>query len=290
MIAEDDTRKSSATAPRVESGNGWGVSGYVSEIFRSIQGEGLYVGKPQVFVRTAGCSLRCRWCDTQYSQERSTECVVDGRARTILSNPLEPETVVDHVLRLAGEEKNFDTVCLTGGEPLEQPEFVGEVARPLRKKRMNVHLETNGVHAQALAGVLSCCDVVAMDFKLESAVGTDLTGQHLAFLSCFAGTEFDPAKKCRRTDGDFKRIFIKIVIDPRARRDEFENAVRTIASVSDRFPLVLQPESGALLSGRFRSPNAAGFPSLIEEFFRVAQQSLRNVRVIPQCHKILQVR
>ena len=49
----------------------------VMEVFASFQGEGLYVGQPQVFLRLAGCPLRCRWCDTPGSWATR----MDGQAR-----------------------------------------------------------------------------------------------------------------------------------------------------------------------------------------------------------------
>ena len=52
------------------------TTGYVSEIFCSIQGEGPLVGQRQVFFRTGGCSATCRWCDTVYSKVRSPRCVI----------------------------------------------------------------------------------------------------------------------------------------------------------------------------------------------------------------------
>ena len=56
----------------------------ISEIFYSIQGEGMLVGVPSVFVRTSGCNLRCAWCDTPYTswqpegEERSLDFIVES--------------------------------------------------------------------------------------------------------------------------------------------------------------------------------------------------------------------
>jgi len=54
----------------------------LSEIFYSLQGEGVLIGTPTVFVRTAGCNLRCNWCDTEYARsdkgvEQSVQEVMD---------------------------------------------------------------------------------------------------------------------------------------------------------------------------------------------------------------------
>lgn len=73
----------------------------INEIFFSIQGESLFVGKPTVFVRTAGCNLRCVWCDTKYA-------FWEGHSQSL-------EEIVKKI-------QSFPTkyVCLTGGEPLGQ--------------------------------------------------------------------------------------------------------------------------------------------------------------------------
>lgn len=74
----------------------------VNEIFCSIQGESTFAGRPCVFVRTSGCPLRCRWCDTRYAFDEGT--------------PMELEQVLQQV-----QARGVPLVALTGGEPLIQP-------------------------------------------------------------------------------------------------------------------------------------------------------------------------
>ena len=74
---------------------------FISEIFHSIQGEGLLTGVPSVFIRTSGCNLRCRWCDTPY-----TSWSPDGKERSV------DEIMAD----IAGFPSRHTVI--TGGEPL----------------------------------------------------------------------------------------------------------------------------------------------------------------------------
>lgn len=94
----------------------------ISEIFLSIQGEGLRVGKPTVFIRTVGCNLRCPWCDTQYAYAGGTEMTLDE--------------IRQKVDEYAGGAID---VCLTGGEPsLDAALIQGLVGL------YNLSIETNG--------------------------------------------------------------------------------------------------------------------------------------------------
>jgi 7-carboxy-7-deazaguanine synthase len=79
----------------------------ISEIFYSIQGEGRLLGVPSVFVRTSGCNLRCRWCDTPYTS-------------------WQPEGKTWSVEKILGEIAKYPTrlVVFTGGEPLLAPDIV----------------------------------------------------------------------------------------------------------------------------------------------------------------------
>jgi 7-carboxy-7-deazaguanine synthase len=106
---------------------------YITEIFKSIQGEGTRAGLPCIFVRLTGCNLRCTWCDTAYAfhggQKMSVEDVVE---RVELLNR-----------RSDGESRGIPLVELTGGEPLLQQE-VYPLAERLLAAGYTVMLETSG--------------------------------------------------------------------------------------------------------------------------------------------------
>ena len=96
----------------------------INEIFYSIQGESTYAGKPCVFVRLAGCDLRCSWCDTAYAFNEGQKMSIDD--------------VMEHVDRFGSP-----LVEVTGGEPLLQEDVYPLMERLLDSGR-TVLLETGG--------------------------------------------------------------------------------------------------------------------------------------------------
>jgi organic radical activating enzyme len=130
----------------------------VIEVFSSFQGEGPRVGERQVFVRLAGCDLRCAFCDTpdSYPVPRAArvERGPDGGAEDLLPNPVPVEDLLAAVLRLDVPRGLHGAVSLTGGEPLLHPEAVAAIARGARAAGLRVHLETGGHRPDALARVL----------------------------------------------------------------------------------------------------------------------------------------
>lgn len=102
----------------------------ITEIFKSIQGEGTRAGLPCVFVRLTGCNLRCTWCDTAYAFYGGARMTVDD--------------VLDRVQEFAGERgSRVPLVEITGGEPLLQPE-TPELAARLIEEGFTVLIETSG--------------------------------------------------------------------------------------------------------------------------------------------------
>jgi 7-carboxy-7-deazaguanine synthase len=102
----------------------------ITEIFKSIQGEGTRAGLPCIFVRLTGCNLRCTWCDTAYAFHGGTKFTVDG--------------VLEKVRELAGVgAQRVSLVEITGGEPLLQPETIA-LAERLLADGFTTMIETSG--------------------------------------------------------------------------------------------------------------------------------------------------
>ena len=122
----------------------------ISEIFYSIQGEGMLAGVPSVFVRTSGCNLRCSWCDTPY-----TSWAPEGASRNVAE-------IVAEVRRYPARH-----VVVTGGEPMIQPEIV-ELTEALRDAGLHITIETAGTaHAPV------SCDLMSVSPKLANSTPRD---------------------------------------------------------------------------------------------------------------------
>jgi 7-carboxy-7-deazaguanine synthase len=105
----------------------------ITEIFRSIQGEGTRAGLPCIFVRLTGCNLRCTWCDTAYAFYGGKQISIDEVCEKVRELS-ESSTVSGNSIRL---------VELTGGEPLLQPEII-PLAEKLLAAGYTVMIETSG--------------------------------------------------------------------------------------------------------------------------------------------------
>lgn len=125
----------------------------ICEIFDSIDGEGLRTGLAATFIRTAGCNLRCPYCDTKYSWDSSGA----------------EEMSIDDILTRVNPV--YKRVTLTGGEPLLQADAAELIAR-LIKGGAEVNVETNG--AADIRPFLDIADpqellFFTIDYKLPSS-------------------------------------------------------------------------------------------------------------------------
>src|SRR3989338_3341134 len=141
------------------------MTGRISEIFSSIQGEGVYAGQKQIFVRFSGCNLNCAYCDTDFNSFQEYE-----------SNAL-----YSKIESFGGE---IHSVSFTGGEPLLQKDFLKESLPLVKEGGYKTYLETNGTLPESLDELIENVDFVSMDIKLPSSGGlNDFWQAHRDFLS-----------------------------------------------------------------------------------------------------------
>ncbi|HEY4715779.1 MAG TPA: 7-carboxy-7-deazaguanine synthase QueE [bacterium] len=246
--------------------------GYIGEIFSSFQGEGIWVGIKQIFVRFLDCSLGCVYCDTPYSRMREGFCSVESipgkREFLLVSNPIPIQKLTRFLNRLEKQSPGHHSVSVTGGEPLEQADFLAEWL-PAVKRKLKIYLETNGTMTSALEKVLKLIDIVAMDIKLPSATRKKaFWHEHLEFM-----------KLCRR-----KAALVKVIITSKTDKYEVLKAALLVKKINKHLPFIIQP---ATEYGSFKDvPEEAFLISLQSECARI----LKNVRVIPQIHKLIGMR
>ena len=120
----------------------------INEIFYSLQGEGKWTGRPNVFIRTSGCNLRCSFCDTKYAYDDGKEMSIDEILSQISKYPCK-------------------YICITGGEPLLQRETLNLID-VLLKSNCKICLETNGsINVEKLSNKKSL--MISLDIKCPSS-------------------------------------------------------------------------------------------------------------------------
>jgi organic radical activating enzyme len=241
------------------------TGGWLHEIFRSVQGEGIYTGVMQVFVRFSGCGFSCSYCDSKAAKERaeSCRCALPG-GDVELQNPVDPEAAATLTLSLAALPGTH-SISVTGGEPLEQPGFLADFLELAGRGGLPLYLETNGLDTAGLESVLPMVDIVSLDIKLPSLCG---------------GDDVFPAYRETLRAASAKALFCKIVVAGGADAEEFEAAAGLIAEVDSGIPLVIQPATPAGDCAALDPKNLLGLAAL-------AAPLLEDVRIIPQCHLVL---
>lgn len=230
----------------------------------------MQVGIPQVFVRFAGCDLRCAYCDTAYARTTPEQCTVfmPGGDEKRLPNPVSLQTAVNAIRELADADPMLKSVALTGGEPLLHAAYIAELAPEIARRGLGVYLETAGHLPAQLEQVIGDVDTVSGDIKLHETMETPVAYDLMAeFWSIAVRTE----------------AFAKVVITDRVSLDGFRRACAALGASIRSVPVVLQPVTP---TGPVRPPG----PETLWLLAREAERWFNGVRVVPQCHRLMGVR
>ena len=241
------------------------TDGSLVEIFSSIQGEGPLVGFRQVFIRLSGCNLDCRYCDTDF--QSAADCRVEtvpGSGQIELwPNPVSLERLEILIDQYTQTYPGLHhSISLTGGEPLASIALL-ENWLPALKRKLPIHLETNGTLPQELGQVIENIDLISMDFKLESVSGS--------------ATPWDDHQTFLQTAGD-KLLCAKLVVSAMSSVEEVEHAARIMQKSDMTADLILQP-----MTSTDESISAQHLFTLQE----CAAKIYPSVRIIPQTHRWL---
>ncbi len=235
----------------------------ISEIFNSIQGEGLYVGVRQVFVRFQKCQLHCAYCDTPQTRNTTGSCRIEEAGRRgdfyTIKNPVCEDELEEIVRKLWS--KSTKHISLTGGEPLIHADFIKSI-----ELEYPLYLETNSGFPEKARELKDIISIASCDIKLPEHDSTDhyseLLNNELETISIFNETS---------------KTFVKIIILPETTRTSLSDAVEGLSNIDRDIPLILQPVT-----------QEEHIPSeLLFELMDFAGEKLTDVRVIPQTHRIM---
>lgn len=226
----------------------------ITEIFSSIQGEGLYKREKHLFIRFKECSMKCSYCD-EASKESQQMSLTD---------------VMTRVKDLEENEGPHSFVSLTGGEPLIYASFLKKLIPELKKNNLRVLLETNGTLAEPLKEIIGECDAVSMDVKPPSVThDKNYISSHREFLRIALQ----------------KEVYIKMSISEELEVDDFDRHVDMIAKEAPEIVFFLQPVCSEIPGHKNEK-----LKRFLEDLCVRGSRRLKNVKVSYRLHKILNIK
>ncbi len=185
----------------------------ISEIFYSLQGEGFLAGVPSVFVRLAGCPLRCKWCDTKYAWDETAGAHYS----------------VEKIVRTV-QQTQSKFVVITGGEPMTNPDLP-QLVQKLKASDKHITIETAGI---AFIPALPC-DLMSISPKLSNS-----TPDEPELAAIHEDSRLDIAVLGELIDN--YKYQLKFVVDSEADLSEIQQTLEKIRNV-DSDNVMLMPQA-----------------------------------------------
>jgi organic radical activating enzyme len=230
---------------------------HINEVFSSIQGEGILIGRRQVFVRFSGCNLDCNYCDTSKSRD------------PLYGDLISTEKLLNSINRLITPD--FHSISFTGGEPLLHADFIKKF---LEEHEFKSLLETNGSLPDELRKITELLDYVSIDIKLPEHEASknwdDLFDMELESIKLLRDEEIN--------------TYCKVVVMPGTKVDIIGFIASKIADEvqnTSKLSMVIQPVSPLDL-----------WAEGCHKLFEISEEAGKylDVLTIPQVHKLLNVR
>lgn len=199
----------------------------INEIFHSLQGEGFLAGIPSVFVRLAGCPLRCKWCDTKYAW--------DNEAGNNYS--------IEKVYQTA-QQWPCKFIVITGGEPMINSDLPDLLQR-LKSHGKHITVETAGI---TFIPDLDC-DLMSISPKLSNSVPEEPE------LAAIHGDSRLDLAVLSELIGNYK-YQLKFVVDSKDDLPEIEETIKKIGNV-DLEKVMLMPQAASADELLAKSPMVA---------------------------------
>jgi 7-carboxy-7-deazaguanine synthase len=196
----------------------------LSEVFTTIQGEGILSGMPSLFIRTTGCNLRCVWCDTPY-----TSWQPEGEEWSLarIEARIEAEPHIRHAV-------------ITGGEPM-LPEGIVELTQLVRRLGRHITIETAGTVYQPVA-----CDLMSISPKLANSTPLERDGGRWADMHDRARLQ---PEVLLRLMAEYE-YQLKFVVSRESDLDEIETLARRLGAPPERVLLMPEGTDTAVLAAR----------------------------------------
>ncbi|MDL2246018.1 7-carboxy-7-deazaguanine synthase QueE [Methanobrevibacter sp. OttesenSCG-928-K11] len=227
----------------------------IVEIFSSIQGEGLFIGKRQIFVRFAGCNLNCTYCDTEISKSKNSGSIL----------------TVDDVIKKIEElvSPDLHSISFTGGEPSLYYDFINEIIKKIDYKTM---LETNGTLTKNISK-LNLIDFVSLDIKLPDHFNENWSDDILD----------NEIKTLNLLISNSKSVYCKLVVLPSMKINSIEKIIKKLSNEitnQNGLQIIIQPSSPI-----------DEWKSLNKHLFEISETVGKyfEVSTIPQVHKFLNI-
>ncbi len=229
------------------------------EFFLSIQGEGLFIGYPQIFIRFANCNFNCAYCDTLKRDSDNFTFFKSPTETELIPNPVNTEVLLNCINYF--NDIDYHSISLTGNEPLLSADFLKTFLPEIKNK--NIFLETNGSLPNELSKIIDYINIISMDFKFNS----------VSYMNIDYSVYNEFIDIARR-----KMLYIKLVVSNDLTDADIDKFISL--NLPAHLPVVIQPLTGSQNKISIKQTR------LMDIYFKL-KKYFNDCRIIPQSHKFM---